>query len=164
MKPFDTVTWQALLIGLCYAIFVGGFFIKLAIRRMYYLVDPKDERQSLTKWQPPLVGVIERALYIVSLMAGYAGFIGLWVGLKVGIPYLRWSEGAGKPEISRALFINSLYGNALSILYAVVGFQSIIWFDKAEYERMWFATVVLIVFNMLIWLYLFLTKRPILRD
>ena len=164
MKPVDTVTWQAFLAGLGYALIAGGVFIYIVTRRMYDLVDPEDKRQFLHKWQPPIVGVIERTLYIVSLLAGHAGFIGLWVGLKVGIPYIRWSEKNEKsiknPAIGRALFINSLYGNALSILYSVVGFQSIAWFDKGYFERMSFAMIGLIVFNLAIWKYLGFWKGP----
>ena len=80
------------LFGFLYAIFAGKYFIPLVTKRMYDLVDPEDTRQSLQKWQPPIVGVIERVLYIAALLAGHGGLIGLWVGLKVGIPYIRWSE------------------------------------------------------------------------
>ena len=49
------------LFGFLYAIFAGKYFIPLVTKRMYDLVDPEDTRQSLQKWQPPIVGVIEES-------------------------------------------------------------------------------------------------------
>ena len=148
MKPL------AFLFGFLYAVFAGKYLIPLVTKRMYDLVDPNDERQSLQKWQPPLIGVIERVLYVVALLAGHGGFIGLWVGLKVGIPYIRWSEkDENNLDLGRALFMNSLYGNALSILYAVVGYHII----QLLATRPWYAVLAaisLIVFNLVIWIWL----------
>ena len=78
---------------------------------MYDLVDPKFKEKFRHKWQPIIIGLIERSLYILSLLGGHVGFIGLWVGLKVGIPYIRWTnykDDKDDPAKERSLFMNSI--------------------------------------------------------
>jgi len=99
-------------------------------KNAYKLIDPEfEEKRKQYKLQPPIVGAIEAILYILALLGEYAGFIVLWVGIKVSVHYIGWivqkTDVKEKFQERRALFINSLYGNALSILYAVVGYSAI---------------------------------------
>ena len=122
---------------------------------MYELVELGfEERRYKHKWQPSIVGLIERTLYIVTLLMGYAPFIGLWIGLKVSIPYIRWTgerNDKTDPFHGRSLFMVSLCGNALSILYAVVGYLIILWLNKGDMLRAGIVAGTLIVFNLSLW-------------
>ena len=101
---------------------------------MYDLVGPDEKGLYPHTWQASIIGMVERTLYLSSLLAGYAAFIGLWVGLKLGVQYKRWSEN-GSGQKGHTLFMNNLVGNGLSILYAAAAYGIIEWVrsDKVNY-------------------------------
>jgi hypothetical protein len=155
LQELDKIAWWAYGLGFFYALFIGQLLIPMVTELMYDLVDPEFKGKFKHKWQPYIVGLIERSLYILSLLGGHAAFIALWVGLKVGIPYFRWTDpAADKDEIAkgRTLFMNSLYGNALSILYSVVGYLIILWLDKCDIKRAVIVALILSGFNVALWM------------
>jgi hypothetical protein len=61
------------------------------------------------------LGVVERLLYVAAIIAGEGSWVGVWLGAKVAVSWRRWSEA------DRAIYNVFLIGNALSILFAVLG-------------------------------------------
>jgi hypothetical protein len=127
--------WYAYAIGFAYALIVGHLIIDWVMLRMWDCVEPEKETRDeleLKKtddWQPPITGTVERTLYISSLLMGYGEFIGFWLALKVAIAWARW----GKGHSGRTIYMGSLIGSALSVLYAVVGFQMIKWIEQEQW-------------------------------
>lgn len=124
--------WYVYLVAYAYALFFGEL-VALVTEYMYDLTEVP--RVTRYKWQPPIVGIVERTLFLSSLIAGHGSFIALWLTLKVTVQYKRWSgedkslqvEDADRVLVGRTLFMNSLIGNGLSILYAGVGYGIIQW-------------------------------------
>jgi hypothetical protein len=162
-KELNNIAWSAYAWGFGYALVAGRLLIPRVVKNMYELVDPGfEKKRAQYKWQPKIIGVIEAVLYILVLLGGHAEFIGFWVALKVSVPYIGWKgrETDDEKEIQkrRSLFINSLYGNGLSILYSVVGYLIILWIDKGIYWRAVIVPLILILFNLALWGYL--KKQP----
>ena len=64
------------------------------------------------------VGIVDRALYVVSLQMGKPEFIGVWLALKVAGQWGRWGEKAkiGSKDVEGRVFYNIfLIGNGLSV-------------------------------------------------
>lgn len=124
--------WYVYAAAYCYALFFGEL-VALVTEYMYDLTE--IPRVTRYKWQPPVVGIVERTLFLSSLIAGHGSFIALWLTLKVTVQYKRWSgddrslqvEDADRVLVGRTLFMDSLIGNGLSILYAGVGYGIIQW-------------------------------------
>jgi len=82
-------------------------------------------------WAPTLVGLCESFLYPTALIMNYAGFIPLWLGIKVAV---RWTDLVGIKGADdlnkqtektdqcepRHLYNKFLVGNAFSIAAAVI--------------------------------------------
>jgi hypothetical protein len=155
LEQLNTIPGWAYGYGFIYALLIGQLLIPRVTNLMYDLVDPQFKARFKHKWQPSIIGIIERTLYIPSLLGGHAGFIGLWIGLKVGIPYIRWADNnddESDPARGRSLFMNSLYGNALSILYSVVGYLIILWLNKGDIKSAVMVAVILSGFNVILWI------------
>jgi len=137
--------WYTYALGFLYALGAGLIFIKPAADLMDELVQPNKPQEHV--WQTPIIATIERVLYISSLLMGYAAFIAFWVGLKIAIDYPRWRK-------NRTIFLNSLTGNGLSILYAVVGYMIIVWMKSKDWAHAIVVPVLLILGNISLLLYL----------
>jgi len=75
--------------------------------------------EDKSNWEAAIVGLIERALYLVALQLGRVEFIGLWLIIKaVG----QWASTA-----ERRRYQIFLACSGFSLLYAVVGFKLIGW-------------------------------------
>lgn len=75
-------------------------------------------------WGSLLLGMLERGLYVTALLigGGALAFIGAWLALKVAGRWDYWkSAKTGK------LYILHLVGMGLSLAYAAVGWQVILW-------------------------------------
>ena len=122
----DKIIWYQLLIGYLYANGVGSWIIFLLMNQMRDLI--KDQpRESMYSWQPPVTGIIERTLYIISFIIGRPEFIIAWLIYKITIEWKSgWNEDNKKSENDifkgRARFSNHFNGSALSILYAFFGY------------------------------------------
>jgi hypothetical protein len=103
------IAWYVFAIAYGYSLFVGEL-VGLVTNSMYRIADPQEKGLYPHTWQAPIIGIVERSLYLSSLLAGYVEFVGLWVALKIGVQYRRWTE----PDLGRTLFMNNLIGNALS--------------------------------------------------
>lgn len=166
LEQLDKIAGWAYGFGFLYALLIGQLLIPRVTNLMYDLVESVQERKSAKKhcWQPVIIGLIERTLYTISLLGGYGGFILGWTALKVGVPYIRWTGSRNEnddPWGGRVLFMNALYGNALSILYSVVGYLIILCLSKEDIKRAVYVASVLIIFNAFLWLRLSIYKKKV---
>ena len=116
------IAWYVYAIAYAYSLFAGQL-VGLVTNCMYKIADPQEKGLYPHTWQAPIIGIVERSLYLSSLLAGHGEFVGLWVALKIGVQYKRWTER----DLGRTLFMNNLIGNALSVLYAGAGFGITLW-------------------------------------
>ena len=84
----------------------------------------------LGQWEVSIVGIIERCLYLTSILAGKPEFIVAWLGIKT--VYLSLSDkdvlsSSNKYLSFKRKYNNFLVGNGISILYAFAGFGIIQW-------------------------------------
>jgi hypothetical protein len=81
-----------------------------------------DKEATRIHWIPLTVGILERILFTVLVgwnVTGAAGFIGSWVLVKQLGGWNSW--GNKGTTYSRAVFFVGLLGNAMSVLFGVVG-------------------------------------------
>ncbi len=124
------------IVGYGFSLIVGHWLVRANVDALWEgLGVLKNDR---TPWHPAFLGLLERAMYTASVGAGQPGFIAVWLGLKAVPQWKRWSEDveAGERKIQgRAVFNIFLIGNALSVLFAVLGAQSIEWLNDGEVAR-----------------------------
>lgn len=75
-----------------------------------------------SQWQVSILGIIERILYLISILIGKPEFIAAWLGIKT--VYIALSE---KNVSGRRIYNNFLIGNGISILYAFASAGIIQW-------------------------------------
>lgn len=153
--------WYAQVIGYFFAVVIGDLLIKLVVDRLWECIRPKqlDDPQKYRpdKWQPRLVGVIERVLYVATLQFGKGEFIGFWLALKVAGQWTRWSkepQTGEKIPHGRSIYQNFLIGNALSVLYAFVGFRVIEWISLRQIVKATTIPLSLIATTIALWAWL----------
>ena len=84
----------------------------------------------LGQWEVSMVGIVERCLYLTSILVGRPEFIVAWLGIKTVV----WSlsdkdvlSSSNKYRSFKRKYNNFLVGNGISILYAFAGFGIIQW-------------------------------------
>jgi hypothetical protein len=149
-------------IGFSYALIVGSIVIKAVMDRMEEITDKVFDPATLTRlrhtnkeawrldYQPILMGLIERTLYMSALLFGHGEFIAVWLGLKVAGGWKRWQN----EKIGRYLYSRSLFGSGLSLLYALMGFLLIegISSGKGDYAGLVSYTLAAATWALWIWL------------
>ncbi len=152
--------WYAYAIGYGYAIFAGLLTARV-VNSMWELIGWKaNDNESIRRniWEPFSVGIIERALYVSSLILGHGVFIGFWLALKVAGRWTApWEESAGNKKswpVTRSAYQIFLVGSGISVLYAFVGFKLILQINKGEFTYGVVLSVVLVAANevLKIWL------------
>ena len=86
----------------------------------------------LSQWQVAVLGVLERFLYLTSILVGKPEFVAVWLTIKT--VYISWSEYVGQPKgtstkskqkheqvFNRRAYNNFLIGNGISVLFALAG-------------------------------------------
>ena len=172
----ESVSFQdlmAYLIGYLFVIVIASIFIKNILEQTHSLIYtefPREKEPEKARWLPVYMGVIERILYVSSLLSGYGEFILAWVVLKMTVPYLRWKipdeaivksdddkkDNKAKDDkhlFARTLYINSLSGNALSILYAFIGYKIIDWIKNDHYFYTAFVILVTCLGTIILYFY-----------
>jgi hypothetical protein len=151
--------WYSYTFGFAYSLILGHLAIALVMPRMWDCIEREpgtDESNELERakktddWQPPITGTVERTLYVSSLLMNHGEFIGLWLVLKVTVAWGRW----GKGHSGRTIYMGSLIGSALSVLYAVVGFQSIKWIEGGKWFPAAAVPILLWLGSAVLWNYL----------
>ncbi len=117
------------LIGYLYSTLIAAIPIYLVMHLMWEVLRSQAGARSSegsvhpNEWQTFTIGVIERALYLTSIVVRKPEFIALWLTLKTVSQSSRWS----KDDSGRAIYNNFLVGNGLSILFAFAGAGIIQW-------------------------------------
>ncbi len=123
-------------IGYLFAVVVGHVLVKMNVDALWRGFGVLRERRQ--PWHPAFLGLLERAMYTASIGLGQASFIPLWLGLKVLPQWKRWGDeikvGTRKIE-GRAVFNVFLIGNALSVIFAGVGAESVKWLSNAQFLK-----------------------------
>jgi len=102
-------------------------------RKRFGLSKGKRREESsgcLGQWEVSMVGIVERCLYLTSILVGKPEFIVAWLGIKTVV----WSlsdkdvvSSSNKYRSFKRKYNNFLVGNGISILYAFAGFGIIQW-------------------------------------
>ena len=135
--------WLPYIIGYGFATVVAHFPIAWLVDRLWISIGARREHWERRSgwWLPIIVGLVERALYVGSMIFCHPEFIGVWLALKVASKWSAWKDGiiegdshlvskagikdAGRHLDGSSIFSIFLIGNGLSIGYAVIGFYLI---------------------------------------
>ena len=136
------IDWYNLILK--YAPYLAGYLsaIGLSYCLMNYIYEElwneiknesKDQDYRLHRWYGAIIGNLEIIMYISALLLNKYEFIGIWLAFKV---VGRWersrieSNNKGVDNLGKlqthAIYSIFTIGNALSIIYAVVGWQIIL--------------------------------------
>jgi hypothetical protein len=152
--------WIGIIVGYAFAVIVGHFAVKLIVDQLWQKIRRKEEPDETTRpaaHLPQLIGVTERALYVASIQAGFAEFIGVWLALKVAGKWKRWGEGievAGDHVAGRIFYNIFLIGSGFSIGYSAVGALMVEYFIEGRTFDLLIAPVALLAFTCLFWLWI----------
>jgi hypothetical protein len=95
-----------------------------SLQRREGLLPSAHEDLRGSAYMPRVLGLVERALFIASIQASQAEFIGVWLALKVAGQWRAWSEGIVGSS-GRTVFSIFLVGSGMSVAYAFVGAKMI---------------------------------------
>ena len=159
ISNLEEIIWYRLLIGYLYANLFGSIFIWMVMKQMRKMIG--FEPPEKLAWQPHITGIMERTLYLISLLVKMPEFIAVWLAYKVAIGWKVWEGDIKKKEKEldydyhkgRAIFSNHFNGSALSILYAFIGYLIIVlWSFKAViYSIIFIFLTVALVFILIIY-------------
>ena len=145
--------WYAYAIGYGYALFAGLLTARV-VNSMWKLIGWKaNDNEGIRRniWEPVSVGIIERTLYVSSLILGHGVFIGFWLALKVAGRWTTpWEESTGSKKVwpvTRSAYQIFLVGSGISVLYAFVGFKLIMQIENGEFAYGFLLSVVLVAAN-----------------
>jgi len=146
--------WYAQILGYAFALVVGGIMVKNVVDVMWERLVPggaKNKQLRPNARQTQALGHVERVLYVALFQAHSGLLVGLWLAIKMIGKWTRWSEcgdeKAQKPS-GQAIFNIFLLGNALSILYAFVGFKMVQWVSAGRGARACWAPLVAILLTL----------------
>jgi len=121
-------TWLPYFIGFAFATAVAHFPIAWLVDQLWFSIGESRLTRGQHRpgwWMPKVVGLVERALYVGSLIAGAPQFIGFWLALKVAGQWYAWKDGIKEGDrvlSGHSIFSIFLIGNGVSIGYAFIGF------------------------------------------
>ncbi len=124
IDPSIERNWHRLFACYLLAVALSGLLISYATHGMRRLggVGDGDVEANLTPagvWPPVVLGAIEIVLYTTTLLMGQAGFIGVWLILKVAG---RWGDWQKSGQEARNRLRAFLVGTALSLVSAGITF------------------------------------------
>ena len=124
IDPSIERNWHRLFAFYLLAVAISGLLISYATHGMRHLggvSDGSDEARlaSAGVWPPVVLGAIEVVLYTTTLLMGQAGFIGVWLILKVAG---RWGDWQERGQEARGRIQGFLVGTALSVVSAGITF------------------------------------------
>ncbi len=158
------------LIGYAIAIVLGHILVKPTVDAMWVAVYGKETLKRLkskNRWLTGVLGCVERTLYVACISAGHAGFIAVWLGLKLvgNWRFLGQSnpKDTADPSVPGTVDLNLLLvGSALSLAYGALGAQLIEWTSQHEWLLSSAATLALAAGTL--GLYFYIRKRPRCAD
>ncbi len=151
--------WWSILIGYTFSILAGHLFTHLVVVEAWKRLVGGDNDVSALRgdsWFTEALSVLERTLYTASWQLGKPEFVAVWLALKVGGQWKRWSEDQPLGErkiLGRAIYTIFLLGNGLSLLYAIVGASLIERLTNSEWLPAIALPLILIVGTLVLWLW-----------
>ena len=149
--------WYAYLIGYGFSVLAEAILVKSIVESLWESITPGGEvvrKGRPLSWQGDVLARLEGVLYVACLQLGLAYFIGLWISLKVAGQWRRWTdpgdEQTGRPSGS-TVFNIFMIGNALSVLYALVGFKFIEWAIQRDVVRIMWVAVTVMALTLVVW-------------
>ena len=112
------------IIGLGYSVVVGHLAISPTMRILWRGIglNPDSATQRPHSWQPAAQGFVERALFTVAIVAGFAAFIAAWLVLKTASQWSAFIRRDDDDEVNtHAVHVNYVLGTGLSIAFAAAG-------------------------------------------
>ena len=124
IDPSIERNWHRLFAFYILAVALSGLAISYAthgMRRLGGIGDGDDEAHLAPAgvWPPIVLGAVEIVLYTTTLLMGQAGFIGVWLILKVAG---RWGDWQERGQEARNRLQGFLVGTALSLVSAGITF------------------------------------------
>lgn len=155
--------WWTYIVGYAFALLVGHLCIAPVISVAWDKVKAKGEIERAGPVFSPVLAFIERALFATAwLIDGAKPFIVAWLAFKVTGQHVKGTPkeagAANRIETIRAVFTIFLIGNALSLVYAVVGAEMIGWLTNGSWELVTFVLSALLLGTFVIWLWVSLIK------
>jgi hypothetical protein len=152
--------WYAQLIGYGFSVFAEAILVKNLVETLWDCLTPGSASNPQARphpWQGEALARIEGVLYVAFLQLGLGPLIGLWLVLKVAGQWKRWlddgDEKTERPD-GRAVFNVFMIGNALTILYSIVGFKMIGWVAAGEMRRVLIVSLAAIAMTLVLWVWI----------
>ena len=143
------MTWPDI-IGYGLSLIVGHVLVQINVDALWKgLGVPTKHRK---RWHPAFLGFLERAMYTYSFVLSQPAFIALWLGLKAVPQWKRWNDETTIEDVNiegRAVFNVFLIGNALSVLFAIVGAESIKWLTDKHVAKTVNVCLLLVVSSLI---------------
>ncbi len=152
---------------ICYVI---GYFIAVVLGHILVWPTVKTMWEAYPNGKPNkknfklsgVLGCVERTLYVACLSSGHAGFIAVWLGLKL---MGKWRFAGEKNNVSTSgsgtVNLNLLLvGSALSLAYGALGAYSIRWLLMEEYIFLAVATLALVAGTLRLLVYFRFIVKP----
>lgn len=138
-----------LFVYLFFTIFAG--FIISAIIDAFYKFMFNNAKESTVRpgyELSMLSGIIERSVYITSLLLGFPQFVAIWLGLKSAGVWNHWHSPKDLVESNkkagRSGYMIFLNGTALSLAFSVIGWKTIFWAKMGKFDFILIAIVLLL--------------------
>ena len=149
--------WYAPVIGYGFAVFAEAILVKSLVETLWDCIVPPSSSSPQSRplfWQGDALARIEGVLYVAFLQLGIGSLIGVWLILKVAGHWKRWlddgDEKTQRPD-GRTVFNIFLIGNALSVIYSVVGFKLIGWIEAERISQVIWVSLTVIALTLALW-------------
>ena len=152
--------WKYYVIGYFVFVVFPNLPINWVIGDMWFNITKSNyDKKSSNVNLSARIGIIERTLYVGSILYGKPEFIGIWLVLKVAGRFWKdENERKANDADQQAIFQVFLIGSGLSIAYAVIGARSIQYFLSGDSSSAYFFGASLIPLTLILRYYPKLSK------
>jgi len=161
--------WYSQVIGYGFSVFAEAILVKNLVDTLWDCIAPSGSTSPQIRpraWQGEALARLEGVLYVAFLQLGLGQLIGVWLVIKVAGQWKRWTddgdEKTQRPD-GRAVFNIFLIGNALSVLYAFIGFKLIGWVDARRILRICWVCLAVIAGTLVFWAWIPGHRKSTLR-
>ena len=149
--------WYAPIIGYGFSVFAEAILVKSLVETLWDSVAPGAAQNPSFRpqlWQGDALARVEGVLYVALLQIGLGQLIGVWLALKVAGQWKRWMDDGdekGERPDGRTVLHVFLIGNALTILYSLVGFKLIGWVQAGDVVKILWVSLSVIGLTLGFW-------------
>lgn len=158
--------WIDYVAGFAFSILGSYIFVRFTVNTMWihlgWTRDMTNDELRPFAYQSVIIGSLESIMYTSCWLIGKHEFIGVWLILKVGGQWGRWTQELtirNRQITGRSIFNIFLVGNALVILYSIIGAMLIEWINKGKIAESIAVPVLLVIITFFIVIYT--KKQPI---